>query len=204
MNTVTYTHGKDSIIDKIDELLDKDRPKLLVFNKESDEFCGVIITNNEDEVDTTYYKHKKVKFDSDKQVWDGGNFKEGKLVDIDKVVVEISEETVNQQTNATIVDKYPWFKQSNIMVNVLEALIKKAKIKGEAVDEFNAMKDYIDTRRDLNERYKNAYIQDDSFKYVTIQEESNALNRRLAGGLHEKIGAKAQVIEATLKENNAS
>jgi hypothetical protein len=194
MSEITYKNKKDSIISKLDELLHENTPKLIIFNKESGEFCGIIATGNDENVDSTYYKHRKIKFNGNTQMWDGGNFEEGKVINIDEAVSVITEAEVNAQTNATIVDEYPWFKQSNIIINVLNSLIKKANIKGEDVDEFNAMVNYIALRRDLNERYKNAYSQDNSFKYVTTKEDEDVQNKRLAGGLHEQVGSAQKAI----------
>ena len=170
----------------------------LIFNRESDEFCGEIFCDDYSNLDETYFKYKIITFDRKTHVWDGGNYVTGKIIPIGEEPVNVFETDINATTYQTITDRYPVYRQVNILTDLLNTIVESGAISGVAVDEFNAMREYVSARRTLNVNYKNAYINDDSFVYISEQEATDMEARRVSGGFHEALGGR--IISTTQRD----
>ena len=77
------------------------------------------------------------------------------------------------------------------------ALIEKSNLSGPEVDAFLDLAEFIEDKRELNERYKKAYQEGPDWKYVSKDEERAMLSRRLEGGIHEILGPKSGFAQPT-------
>lgn len=187
----------DDVGKKLKEVLESNNnEKILMFNKESGAFVGTVVTDPR-YLDSTYYKWKILHFDSDTYTW-VGDFDSGKLVKIEEQPTVITEAEVDAHAGEIIKESYPWFSQINILISVVKKLVDANAITGAEVDEFNEMVSFIEARRDVNRKYKDAYQSDDSFIFKTRRDEWNELADQMAGGLHEKLATKTEI----LKHNN--
>lgn len=185
--------GTDNLLETLKQFQEQ-KTRYLIFNKESGVLCGEILTDDPSKIDPVFYKWKEVEYDIATQVWDGGTYDKGKIIDMAEDVVEISEAEINRQVSIVISEVYPLVKQVNIMSSVLKKLIDSTGITGDEVSAFNEMCDYIDARLEANQKYKKAYSESDSFKYVTTEEDWELYAKQVAGGVHEVLGPKSGII----------
>ena len=189
---VIYRHG----VDDPAEILKKmtvPGPRIALFNKVSGAFVMMVGANSEESLDPTYFKWKKIDhFDQTIHVWEG-DYDNGQLVEQGDQPSMVMEDSVDSQAGFVIRDVYQWYHQTNALIAVVKALIEKNELSGPEVDAFTDMADYIEERRDANERYKKAYSDGSDWKLVTKEESWALQNKQLEGGLHEKIGPKSTV-----------
>ena len=186
-NTVQFDPNTESIQDKYKEIISKSNKRILLFNKESGEMVGSIISDTTDNLDSTYLKWKVEDFDEEEFQW-VGNYDTGGLVRIEDIPTEIVEEEVDMRIGSIVEESYPLFSQINVITDAVKKLIEENAIAGDEVDEFNKMVEFIEGRREQNRKYKIAYSEDPDFNLVSRRDAWNKTARQLAGGLHEVVG----------------
>ena len=73
---------------------------------------------------------------------------------------------------------------------VLEKLIKANDLKGEEVESFKEILEYISARRESAQKFKDAYKENPDFQYESKKEIIEQMSAQLDGGLHELLGTK--------------
>jgi len=174
----------------IDELLATERAEAeqtLIFNKISGALVSRIVGSNLDKVRTEYCKGKVVTFNPATHRW-VGDYDTGSLKPIIESPKEIYEKSLDGTAQRKIRDKYDYYHQLNIVIDMLSLLLEASSLTTEQKASFNKMKEYIDETRDLNNRYKDSYKNDPNWTYKTKEDAQDEVNDKLAGGLHEVIG----------------
>lgn len=189
-NTVQFDPNTESIQDKYKEIISKSNKRILLFNKESGEMVGSIISDTTDNLDSTYLKWKVEDFDEEEFQW-VGNYDTGGLVRIEDIPTEIVEEEVDMRIGSIVEESYPLFSQINVITDAVKKLIEENAIAGDEVDEFNKMVEFIEGRREQNRKYKIAYSEDPDFNLVSRKDNQDRITRQLAGGLEEAVKATA-------------
>jgi thiamine pyrophosphokinase len=159
---------------------------LLVFNKLTKVLIGMI-----DDVGGTqqegneYIVYKSVEIDIDTHTW-VGDFDSGKIELKGKVPMEVYEETLNNKVKDKILSQLDYYKQINVIFEMLDGLIY-GDIKQESLDKYERVKAYINEQRTINERYKQAYKDSDTHKFISLEEQDEIVATQLEGGLHDMV-----------------
>jgi hypothetical protein len=199
--TTSFSPTADSVLEKFEELRKKSNKRIILFNKESGAYVSTIITKNEELLDSDYYKWKVIHFDDYVYEWQG-DYDTGGLIKIEDKPTVIDEESVDRQIGSVITESYPVFSQLNILMGVIRKLIDVKAVKGDEVDEFIKMFDFIEGRREQNRKYKTAYAEDPDFILVTRRDKWNTLAQQLAGGLSEVVGPARSLAPHTDETND--
>jgi len=189
-NDLTPKYEQDGIEGVIAEL-SKPGPRIILFNKQSGAFVGMLLPSAEKHINTKFYKFKKAAhFDESTQIWQG-DYDTGKIVNVDDVPTTVTETEIDSQCAYVIGSTYSWHHQINALIGCMKLLIDKNGLSGPEVDLFTEMADYIQERRDANERFKQAYKNSDDWNFMTKQDERKEMYDQLDGGLHEELGPQA-------------
>jgi hypothetical protein len=193
---VTYDPENDNIGDKLKAVLgSNNHEKILVFNKASGAFMSEMVSNPVNKPDqSTHYIYRVVNFDSETHTWDGGDYDTGNIIPKDDLMVKILEEDVDIQAGMVITQSYPYFSQLNIIASAVQKLAEASGLECEEVEELNNMLTFIEARKEVNARFKEAYKEDDSFKFMTRRDVWDETARQLDGGLHEEYGPAGTVL----------
>tara|TARA_B110000444_G_C18356361_1_gene374040 strand:- start:41 stop:550 length:510 start_codon:yes stop_codon:yes gene_type:complete len=162
---------------------------ILLFNKESGEFFAKLNHEALNEIDDTFFTVKVLKYDEDTHKWNGGNATDGKVEAIYKIIPVITEDMVNGQASVAIDSVYKPHHELNAIFDVLNEIIEKENLSSEAVDTFKKVRGFINRRRTLNKRYKEAYSNDPNWEYLDKKALEEKSLREGAGGLAEKINS---------------
>ena len=161
--------------------------QVILFNKVSGEYFATVSYDNSEQIDTTFFTTKVIEFDDSTHVWDGGDIRTGEVVDINSIKPITTEAELDERCAESITNEYGTYHELNAIFAVLSEIIEKDNMSGEAVDKFKEIRDFINYRRQLNDRYKLAYQADPNFRYISKEEELETQERLLDGGLDEKI-----------------
>ena len=159
----------------------------LIFNKISGALVSRIVGSKLDMVRTEYCKGKVVTFNPATHRWIG-DYDTGSLKPIIEAPKEVYEKALDGTAQRKIRDKYDYYHQLNIVIDMLSLLLEASSLTTEQKASFNKMKEYIAETKELNNRYKDSYKNDPSWDYKTKEDTQSELNDKLAGGLHEVIG----------------
>ena len=162
---------------------------ILLFNKDSGEFFAKLNYAALEGIDDTFFTVKVVNYDEDTHEWNGGNATTGKVEAINKIIPVITEEMVNEQCASSIESVYKPHHELNAIFDVLNEIIEKENLSSEAVDTFKKVREFINRRRLLNNRYKAAYSNDPNWEYLDKKAIEEKSLRAGAGGLDEKINS---------------
>ena len=112
----------------------------------------------------------------------------------------ITEAQLNKQAENKIIGDIPLYKQLNIQAALIDGLVfavhamadklgdPSLKLPNELIDEAVQMREFINSIRVNNARYKAFYEQSDDYVYLDSAKQSQLLSDQLEGGLHEIFG----------------
>ncbi len=176
----------------IDELIAQpttEGVQTLIFNKLSGAFVAQVVGSHLDKVNTTYCKGKTATFNPETHIW-VGDYDSGSVKSRAETPRIAYEHTLDGTAGMNIRKKYDYHHQLNVIIDTMTLLLDASSLTTSQKASFNAMKEYIDEIRELNEKYKDSYKNDPNWIYKSKQDAQTDLDNRLAGGLHEAIGPK--------------
>lgn len=161
---------------------------LLAFNKITFAFLGVIEANHIElrEEEHEYLIYKKVSMDLSKESWIG-DYSTGSIVEKEKQIVEVFEETLNKKAMEKIRSQVDYYKQINILIAIIDYLIIGEPVPEKLIIEYKEAKSFIADIRMRNERYKQAYEQSETHTFVSLNEQDKMTNEQLEGGIHDVL-----------------
>lgn len=184
-DTFLYKEG-DSKQGLVESIL-KHKNQIAMFNKQSGEFTGLTTTVSEPYLNDKFYKWKKIEIDTETQKW-SGDYDTGGVVNVADAPVEIFERDMDRRAGEAIEAVYAWYQQINTIIPVIQALIEKNNLTGSEVDAFLDTADFIQEKRDTNDRYKKAYQDGPDWELITKDEEQKTKARQFEGGIRELLG----------------
>lgn len=161
---------------------------IIQFNKASGAYVNAFQYVDPKFLNTKYFDYVgpvDIDFDTQMVVGDIKTYKVVNKSEQPKVIYEIA---LNKLCREKINKEYEVETQIGILTNVILDLVKKAKLNTEAVEKLNEMNSYIEEIRRRNKVLKDAYQNNKSFKYVSIEEQNKIEEAQLDGGLHEFLG----------------
>lgn len=173
----------------IDKLLDEstlEGDRTLIFNKITGALISSIVGSHLDLVNTEFCKGKVVSFNPETHGW-VGDFDTGSLKANVETARTANEETLDSKAQQQIRNKYDYYHQLNVIIDMLSLLLDASSLTAEQKASFIKMKDYISETRGLNNRYKDSYKNDPNWVYKTKEEAQADTDQQLAGGLYEVI-----------------
>lgn len=163
-----------------------------IFNKHSGQFICFASIESVNNIDTDNFKYRIVDFDDDVERFTG-TYETGSVKNLDDLPVVVSEEAIDTACSRAIDTVYPVYTQLNILTDIVTHLVKSSDVPEELLKPFEQMKQFIQSRRDLNKNYKAAYEQGDDWEYLSKEQGVKNLNAALEGGIHEEIGPREHV-----------
>lgn len=157
----------------------------LAFNKLSGALIGMVNGGGDDFTpQSDYLDYKLVDMNPHTQIWQG-DYKTGRLVNIDQTPAPIYEQGLNERAGVKILKDYPLHKQLNIVIDCISDLLESANITNQ---QFELMTQSIEQTRVINARYKQAYEDSDEHLFISKRQAAQELADKLEGGIHELIG----------------
>jgi hypothetical protein len=165
---------------------------ILVFNKFTDQYIGMTYGTEamalaEENCDHTHFKYKTVDMDPETEVWEG-NFTTGQIIPLAQQTTVISETELDADCQDKIFRQYRYYHQLNLVYGVLDQLIAAVALDEALLTDYRQMQTYIRKIVENNNRYKDAYAQQEGYEYLDKPSERDRLNAQLEGGLHEVMG----------------
>lgn len=175
--------------------LNKEQDVYVVFNKISGAFVQQIVQDGFDPKelekmldDNIYTEIKKLKFNPQTHMWDGGDIKTGKVVGLFEATPVVRESEINTNAAGKIEADHPIYKQINALTEAVIALIDVVGEEHVAFDTLKEIKEDIDQIKANNARAKESYKNNPSYKFLTKAEEDAELNAQMEGGIATLIG----------------
>ncbi|MFL1552513.1 hypothetical protein ACI77I_26090 [Pseudomonas sp. D47] len=166
------------------------RSMFALFNRLSGAFVLLLGRMGEEapDIDETHFIAKPVEIDPDREMVRG-------TVNAFEIVAQveqpplIDEYTLNARCGDKVLKRYPVHRQLNILGDLLDVLVRESSLSGQAVEEFQAMRGYIEECQVRNARYKAAYSESPDFVFLDKATLEQRVLDELEGGLHEVIGS---------------
>ena len=177
------------ISDQIDELFAQetvDQPQTLIFNKLTGVLVAKMMGDNLSLVNTKYCKGKVLSYNPDTHEY-VGNYDSGSVQNKATRPRIASEMSLDDTAGLHIRKKYNYHHQLNHVIDMMKLLLDASSLTEEQKANFNAMKEYIDEIRDLNDKYKDSYANDPNWNYKTKEEQLQEIDDKLAGGMAEEV-----------------
>ena len=143
---------------------------IILFNKETGAFFGSFESEgfNVNAIDENYFLYKEVEMGED-DFWHG-DYESGGVYDSKEIVI-VTQTQVRDETIGSILKKYPQFRQNQIIIDQLKALIPEA----DRTEEFAAMATFIDEARAEYQAKKEAFSSN-SEAYIWVSDEQQLQN----------------------------
>ena len=177
------------ISDQIDELFSQEtveQPQTLIFNKLTGVLVAKMMGDNLSLVNTKYCKGKVLSYNPDTHEY-VGNYDSGSVQNKATRPRIASEMSLDDTAGLHIRKKYNYHHQLNHVIDMMKLLLDASSLTEEQKANFNAMKEYIDEIRDLNDKYKDSYANDPNWNYKTRDEQLQEIDDKLAGGMAEEV-----------------
>jgi len=177
------------ISDQIDELFAQetvDQPQTLIFNKLSGVLVAKMMGDKLSLVNTKYCKGKVLSYNPDTHEYIG-NYDSGSVQNKATRPRIASEMSLDDTAGLHIRKKYNYHHQLNHVIDMMKLLLDASSLTEEQKANFNAMKEYIDEIRDLNDKYKDSYANDPNWNYKTREAQLQEIDDKLAGGMAEEV-----------------
>ena len=175
--------------DQIDELLAKEnveQPQTIIFNKITGALVAKMIGSHMDLVNTTYCKGKLLSYNPDTHEY-VGDYDTGSVQSKSTSPRIIEEHSLDSTAGVHIRKKYDYHHQLNHIIDMMGLLLDASSLTDEQKANFKQMKEYIDEVRDLNNKYKDSYENDDNWTYKTKEQLSAENDLKTAGGMAEEV-----------------
>ena len=161
--------------------------KVILFNKNTGAYFSTITNADVSKLDGSLFKWKELKFNSKTHTWDEGDYDNGKVIALKEQKPLITEASVNVVAKQTIVKEYPEHTQTNIIMSVIEKIIKENNMSGKEVAEFTAMSSHIFARRSQNAKYKEAYALSKDHNYLSRADAFEKNVQAVKGDIEDKF-----------------
>jgi len=165
---------------------------LLIFNKVTKAYIGSTygekVFSSDHKLNEEHFIFKQVVMNSD-QEWEG-DLDTGSIKPVSQLTPIISESELDQDCRDKIFRRYQYYHQLNIIHKIIDKLVASGAVDLAEDDlaEFSEMKEYLTTIRSNNDKFKTAYNEDHTYKYLDKAAERQMVNDQMEGGLHEIIG----------------
>ena len=183
------------ISDQIDQLFSQEtveQPQTLIFNKLTGVLVAKMMGDNLSLVNTKYCKGKVISYNPDTHEYIG-NYDSGSVQSKATRPRVASEMSLDDTAGLHIRKKYNYHHQLNHIIDMMKLLLDASSLTDEQKANFNAMKEYIDEIRDLNNKYKDSYANDPNWDYKTREDVLDEIDDKLAGGMAEEVHSEADV-----------
>ena len=173
--------------EQADELFNQEtieQPQTIIFNKLTGALVAKMFGDHLDLVNTTYCKGKVVTYNPDTHQY-VGDYDTGSVMSKSETPRVMEEHSLDGSAGVQIRKKYDYYHQLNHIIDMMGLLLDASSLTEEQKANFNSMKEYIDEVRDLNDKYKDSYTNDDNWTYKTKQDSQTDMDNQLAGGMHE-------------------
>ena len=175
--------------EQIDKLLleeTKEQPQTVIFNKITGALVAKMIGDHLDLVNTQYCKGKVVSYNPDTHEY-VGDFDTGSVQSKSTTKRIIEEHSLDRTAGVHIRKKYDYHHQLNHIIDMMSLLLDASSLTDEQKANFKQMKEYIDEVRDLNNKYKDSYTNDDNWTYKTKEDVASDNDKKMAGGMAEEV-----------------
>ena len=99
----------------------------------------------------------------------------------------IEEHSLDRTAGVHIRKKYDYHHQLNHIIDMMALLLDASSLTDEQKANFSSMKEYIDEVRDLNNKYKDSYTNDDNWTYKSKEDVASENDKKTAGGMAEEV-----------------
>ena len=175
--------------EQIDNLLKEEtveQPQTVIFNKITGALVAKMIGDHLDLVNTKYCKGKVVSYNPDTHEY-VGDFDTGSVQSKSTSPRIMEEHSLDRTAGVHIRKKYDYHHQLNHIIDMMGLLLDASSLTDEQKANFNQMKEYIDEVRDLNNKYKDSYTNDDNWTYKTKEDVASDNDKKTAGGMAEEV-----------------
>tara|TARA_B100002019_G_scaffold222169_1_gene195026 strand:- start:26 stop:607 length:582 start_codon:yes stop_codon:yes gene_type:complete len=175
--------------EQIDKLLEeeaKEQPQTVIFNKITGVLVAKMIGDHLDLVNTQYCKGKLVTYNPDTHEY-VGDYDTGSVQSKSTTKRIIEEHSLDRTAGVHIRKKYDYHHQLNHIIDMMSLLLDASSLTDEQKANFNSMKEYIDEVRDLNNKYKDSYTNDDNWTYKSKADVASDDDKKTAGGMAEEV-----------------
>lgn len=172
-------------------------PATILFNKHNGELLFVVKGSREEygEVDEESFIARWADYDfmRDKVIGellideDGNVTDNWSVVDQDDAPAMVLEKNLNRMAEQKITKKYPIAEQISIVARVVAKIADKVGVEAEDLEE---MLSYMQLCFETNAAQKEFYRGNPDVEYISDEEAAERNTRKLAGGIHEKLGAR--------------
>ena len=177
------------ISDQIDQLFSQEtveQPQTLIFNKLTGVLVAKMMGDNLSLVNTKYCKGKVISYNPDTHEYIG-NYDSGSVQSKATRPRVASEMSLDDTAGLHIRKKYNYHHQLNHIIDMMALLLDASSLTDEQKANFKSMKEYIDEVRDLNNKYKDSYTNDDNWTYKTKEDVASDNDKKMAGGMAEEV-----------------
>ena len=178
--------------EQADELFNQEtieQPQTIIFNKLTGALVAKMFGDHLDLVNTTYCKGKVVTYNPDTHQY-VGDYDTGSVKSKSETPRIMEEHSLDGSAGVQIRKKYDYYHQLNHIIDMMGLLLDASSLTEEQKANFNSMKEYIDEVREVNNKYKDSYENDENWTYKTKQDTQTDMDNQLAGGMHEVVGPK--------------
>ena len=175
--------------EQIDKLLKEEtveQPQTVIFNKITGALVAKMIGDHLDLVNTKYCKGKVVSYNPDTHEY-VGDFDTGSVQSKSTTKRIIEEHSLDRTAGVHIRKKYDYHHQLNHIIDMMALLLDASSLTDEQKANFSSMKEYIDEVRDLNNKYKDSYTNDDNWTYKSKADVASDDDKKTAGGMAEEV-----------------
>ena len=175
--------------EQADELFNQEtieQPQTIIFNKLTGALVAKMFGDHLDLVNTTYCKGKVVTYNPDTHQY-VGDYDTGSVMSKSETPRVMEEHSLDGSAGVQIRKKYDYYHQLNHIIDMMGLLLDASSLTEEQKANFKQMKEYIDEVRDLNNKYKDSYENDDNWTYKTKEQLSAENDLKTAGGMAEEV-----------------
>ena len=175
--------------EQIDKLLKEEtveQPQTVIFNKITGALVAKMIGDHLDLVNTQYCKGKVVSYNPDTHEY-VGDYDTGSVQSKSTTKRIIEEHSLDRTAGVHIRKKYDYHHQLNHIIDMMALLLDASSLTDEQKANFSSMKEYIDEVRDLNNKYKDSYTNDDNWTYKSKADVASDDDKKTAGGMAEEV-----------------
>ena len=175
--------------EQIDKLLQEEtveQAQTVIFNKITGALVAKMIGDHLDLVNTKYCTGKVVSYNPDTHEY-VGDYDTGSVQSKSTAPRIMEEHSLDRTAGVHIRKKYDYHHQLNHIIDMMALLLDASSLTDEQKANFKSMKEYIDEVRDLNNKYKDSYTNDENWTYKTKEDVASDNDKKMAGGMAEEV-----------------
>ena len=175
--------------EQADELFNQEtveQPQTIIFNKLTGALVAKMFGDHLELVNTTYCKGKVITYNPDTHQY-VGDYDTGSVMSKSETPRIMEEHSLDGSAGVQIRKKYDYYHQLNHIIDMMGLLLDASSLTDEQKANFKQMKEYIDEVRDLNNKYKDSYENDNNWTYKTKEQLVAENDLKTAGGMAEEV-----------------